>query len=99
MATVYMLYSQTLDSFYIGSCENFDQRLKQHLTSNFENSFTRRASDWEKYLLIEDLEYLQARQIEGHIKRMKSRKYYRDLKSFPEIGKKLIEKYKAGSPR
>ncbi len=31
--------------------------------------------------------------IENHIKRMKSRRYIENLIKYPEIGKKLLEKY------
>jgi hypothetical protein len=30
---------------------------------------------------------------ENHFKRMKSRKYIEDLKNYPELGERLIEKY------
>jgi putative endonuclease len=35
----------------------------------------------------------QAFQIEKHIKRMKSKKYIKDLKKFPDISEKLKLKY------
>ncbi|MEG9329070.1 GIY-YIG nuclease family protein [Salinimicrobium catena] len=96
---VYILYSASLDSFYIGSCRDLDLRLEQHRNGRYEKSFTRRASDWTDFLVIDDLGYEQARQIEVHIKKMKSSKYFKDLKSYPEMRKKLIEKYSAGSSR
>jgi putative endonuclease len=41
-----------------------------------------------------DLEYMQARKIENHIKRMKSKKYIKDLKSYSELSEKLFNQYK-----
>ena len=93
MATVYILHSAASDKFYIGSCEDLDLRLKQHQDKAFDSSFTRVADDWIVYYTIDDLSYQQARQIESHIKRMKSRKYLRDLKLYPEISGRLREKY------
>ncbi|NOZ48348.1 MAG: GIY-YIG nuclease family protein, partial [Chlorobi bacterium] len=30
MATVYILYSKKMDSYYIGSCKDFNIRLEEH---------------------------------------------------------------------
>lgn len=57
MATVYILYSKEIDSFYIGSCMDFKLRLSQHLDQSYTKSFTKRAKDWTPFLLMEDLEY------------------------------------------
>ena len=93
MATVYIIYSNSIDTFYIGSCLNLKQRLEQHRDKTFNDSFTRRASDWKLFLKIDNLDYRQARKIENHIKKMKSRKYINNLKKYPEIIYKLIQKY------
>ena len=94
MATVYILYSNARDTYYIGSCDDFNSRLEQHRQGIFETSFTKRATDWETFCLVEKLEYQQARGIEKHIKRMKSRVYIENLKSYPSIIEKLKERYK-----
>ena len=80
MATVYILYSETGDHFYIGSCKELEFRFQDHLNKKYKDSFTSKYQDWEIYLEIQQLEYQQARKIERHIKRMKSKKYIRDLK-------------------
>jgi len=46
------------------------------------------------YYCIEDLLYHQARAIERHIKKMKSKKYIENLKMYEEISVKLIALYK-----
>jgi len=52
------------------------------------------APDMDTYnFFIDNLEYLQARKIEAHIKRMKSRKFIENLKKYPEIQKRLIKLY------
>ena len=93
MASVYILFSKCLDSYYIGSTDNLNLRHEQHLNKEFKRSFTSRAGDWIIYLEINDLGYNQARKIELHIKRMKSRKYIENLKQYPEIIKRLIDRY------
>ena len=41
---VYILYSPSHDTFYIGSSENTQQRLKKHLANH--KGFTSKAKDW-----------------------------------------------------
>jgi len=43
---------------------------------------------------MENLGYIQARKIESYIKKMKSRKYFEDLKKYPELGEKLAKRFK-----
>ena len=93
MASVYILFSKALNRFYIGSCKDVTYRVEQHLNKDFVGSFTRRADDWELYFIVDGLQYAQARMIESHIKRMKSQEYIRNLKKYPEIIQKLVERY------
>ena len=93
MAVVYILYSKTLDKYYVGSCKDLTDRLNQHLDKEFQNAFTSKTQDWEIYYCIEDLVYLQARKIENHIKSMKSRKFIENLKKYPEIVLKLKSRF------
>ena len=92
MAYVYILYSQNIDSFYTGSCLDFDLRLIQHRHHTFKG-FTSRSDDWKTFLLLENLSYTKARKIERHIKRMKSKKYIYNLKKYPELLQKLLDTY------
>lgn len=94
MAIVYILYSHKLDSFYTGSCLNLESRMKEHRAKTYADAYTRKADDCELFYKIEDLAYQQARGIEIHIKRMKSKKYINDLLKFPEISERLVIKYK-----
>jgi putative endonuclease len=98
MAVVYIIYSKKIDRFYVGSCLDFTERLEQHNNSFFKNCYTSKSMDWELFYLIEELEHEQARKIENHIKKMKSRKYYQSLRSFPNITENLKLKY-VGSSR
>jgi putative endonuclease len=99
MAVVYILFSEQLDRFYIGSCQNIEVRFKQHWQNIFGNSYTRNANDWVVYFTIEGLQYKQARLIEAHIKRMKSKIYIKNLSNYPDLVEKLIKMYAEGSSR
>jgi len=45
MCFCYILYSSTLDQFYIGHCsEELNERLRKHLSNH--KGFTSRAKDW-----------------------------------------------------
>lgn len=45
MAAVYILYSKSMDSFYVGSCKDLKKRLKQHHNKEFDQAFTTKADD------------------------------------------------------
>ena len=54
MCYTYILYSETLDKFYIGhTCENIDERLRKHLSNH--KGFTANIKDW-KIVYFETLE-------------------------------------------
>lgn len=99
MAAVYILYSKSVNSYYIGSCLDLDKRIQEHINKTYSDSYTKNASDWKLYFQIENLEYKQSREIEKHIKNMKSRAYIENLKLYPEMVFKLVEKYSPGSSR
>ena len=94
MATVYILYSFSANKYYTGSCDELPQRFHQHLIEYFPKAFTSQARDWVIYFQINGLGYSQARKIETHIKRMKSRKYIKHLKQYPELVQKLVDLYR-----
>ena len=91
---VYILYSIQLDRFYVGMTVDFENRLEQHISGFYDNSYTKKADDWKAYLLIECDNKKQSLKIEAHIKKMKSVTFIKNLKKYPEIILKLKEKYK-----
>ena len=91
--TVYILYSKETERYYVGQTEDLIDRLDQHLNKLFIKSYTQNADDWTVFFAIECISRKQAVNIEAHIKRMKSRKYFEDLKKYPEISEKLKLKY------
>ncbi len=93
MAAVYILFSSRLNKYYIGSCHSLTERFRQHKEEVFKGSFTEKSNDWEIFYFLEDLAYSQAREIESHIKKMKSKKYIEDLKRYPEMAEKVKALY------
>ena len=95
MNACYILYSPIKDKFYIGvTQDDVLTRCAKHNNKTYGVTYTSFTSDWEIFFCFECERYAQAVNIERHLKRMKSRKYIHDLKKFPDISKKLIEKYK-----
>ncbi len=90
---VYILFSDTLNQFYIGETVDFEERLNEHNLGFYKKAFTSKANDWELFLKIVCKDRVQARKIETHIKSMKSKKYINDLKDYPEIINRLIQRY------
>jgi putative endonuclease len=70
-----------------------ETRLERHLEKYYGNKFTSKATDWELFIEITCDSMKQALLIEGHIKRMKSKKYILNLRKFPDIAEKLKIKY------
>ena len=73
MAFTYILYSKTLDRYYIGSTEaNIEDRLKKHLFNH--TGFTGKAKDWALVYYEEYSDKHDAILREKQIKAWKSRK-------------------------
>ena len=82
MFYVYILYSESLNRFYIGSTKNLQNRVAKHHVNYFGNKkFTSKADDWILYYSFECETEIQARKIESHIKNMKSSKYIENLRN------------------
>jgi putative endonuclease len=93
-ALVYILYSPSFDTFYTGfTTISVSERLERHNSKYYDNAYTSRASDWEVYVLIECVSEQQARLIETHIKRMKSKQYIENLKKYPDMIGRLLTRY------
>ncbi|MCC5936902.1 MAG: GIY-YIG nuclease family protein [Lunatimonas sp.] len=92
---VYALYSKKLDRFYTGvTTLTVEERLEKHIQKHYGKlNFTQKADDWQLFWYLECNSFKQARNIELHIKKMKSRVYIQNLKKYPEIGDKLLLRY------
>ena len=77
MFYIYIIYSKSFDRYYVGSCQNIEQRIDDHLNSR--SKYTKIAKDWElKY--SESFETRsESYQREMQIKKMKSRVYLEKL--------------------
>ena len=94
MFTVYILYSRKLDRYYTGQTDlPAKERLDQHNNRFNTNSFTSKGIPWELYLVLACRTRKQAQKVEFHIKKMKSKKYINNLFQYPEMRKKLLDKY------
>lgn len=92
--TVYIIYSPSIDQFYIGQTSDLEKRLQEHNSHVYSQSFTTRSEDWEVFFTLECVSREQALKIEKHLKSMRKRGYYDHLKNYPEIAIRLKEKYK-----
>ncbi len=92
MYTVYVLFSEKLNRFYIGATSDFGTRWHYHQHAE-NHKFTHKASDWTLFLSIECATKTQAFAVEKHIKAMKSKTYIQNLKKYPEMTQKLLQKY------
>ena len=70
---VYILYSSSLDQYYIGHTENLEDRIFRHTNSGSKS--TKKANDWIVKYTEEFESRSAATQREFEIKNKKSRKY------------------------
>ena len=91
---VYILPSPAAGLYYIGYTKDLTSRLEMHRNGTFEGSFTSIENDWDLFFHMECESISQARRIEKHIKKMKSRKYIENLLKYSEISFKLLQRYK-----
>ena len=76
-ACVYILFSQFLNKYYVGSTPDIDRRLAEH--NRGKEKFTKTGTPW--LLVYEEMfiDLKEARTRETYIKRQKSRKYIESL--------------------
>jgi putative endonuclease len=90
----YIIHSKSMNRYYVGHTSDFGERIKMHNDGHFGGkTYTRRAKDWEEFLLITCSTVKLAVYLELKIKRMKSRKYIENLKKYPELIDKIIKEF------
>ena len=73
MCCCYILYSLSLDRYYIGhTCEGLQERLRKHLSDH--SGYTAKAKDWSVVYVEEFLSKSEAYAREREIKSWKSKK-------------------------
>lgn len=70
---LYIIYSELIDKYYIGSTIDFERRMIEHNTG--KNIATKNKGPWELKFLKEYKDIKQARQVEYKIKKLKRRDY------------------------
>ena len=94
MPFVYILYSALIDKYYVGYTNtSVEERLTKHNSNYYDNKWTKTGIPWVVYFQIECSTTKQAILIERHIKKMKSVTYLKNIKAYPQISQKLLEKY------
>jgi len=73
MHYLYIIYSSSLNKYYVGETPNIDIRLQQHNNHYFKTNFTRSAGDWTLKLSYKCDNKKQAVFLEKFTKRMKSK--------------------------
>ena len=77
MHYTYILYSKSIDKFYVGSTNNIDNRIYRH--NKGQSKYTRKGIPWELVYLEKFNNRTDAYRREKQIKNMKSRKYILEL--------------------
>ena len=90
----YIIYSYSLNRYYVGHTSDFRERIKMHNDGEFGGkAFTSHAKDWEEFLVIACSTVELAVYLELRIKRMKSRKYIENLKKYPDLVDKITKEF------
>ena len=89
MHFVYVIYSSSKDSYYIGETVNVEERIIQHQQHLYAGSYTKIASDWELAFLLTCKDRASALKAEKHLKKGKSKVYLKRLHQDKDALEKL----------
>ena len=76
---VYIIYSDSIDKFYVGQTQNIDNRLEFHNNSQKNNIWTKRGIPWVLKTTISFKSRTEALIAEKFIKKQKSRKLIQEI--------------------
>ncbi len=91
MHFVYVIYSFSLDRYYIGETVDVQGRLIEHRQHRYVGSFTSIADDWEIAFVFRCKDKSSALKVEAHLKKSKSKVYLKRLQHDEVALKKLKE--------
>ena len=92
MHYLYIIYSETIDKYYVGETPNIEIRLTQHNNHYFKTNFTKAADDWKALLEYSCPTKAEALFLEKFIKKMKSRVFIEKVVRNPEILSDILQK-------
>jgi putative endonuclease len=91
MPNCYILYSGSLQKYYVGATQDLVNRLEKHHSGDYGSEhYTAKAKDWVLFLEIQVSNMAHAIRLERKIKRMKSSRYIENLKKYPELFEKIV---------
>ncbi|ANE52537.1 GIY-YIG nuclease family protein [Flavisolibacter tropicus] len=89
---VYILYSEKLNRFYVGTTDDAERRLLEHNTAHYQDAYTVKGIPWTIYLTIACTNSEQAYKLERFIKKMKSSVFIQKLKDVPGVLESVLAK-------
>ena len=92
MYYLYVIYSKSVNRYYVGESPNVENRLRMHQNHYFKNGFTKAATDWEVLLSKECRTKDDAIYLEKFVKRMKSKTFIRKIIEDPKILDDILAK-------
>ncbi|CAN0382056.1 unnamed protein product, partial [Ectocarpus sp. 4 AP-2014] len=87
-----IIYSESINKYYVGESPDVLLRLNQHNNHHFKMNFTKAANDWIVKLNFECDSRDNAVYLEKFIKRMKSRKFIEKVIRNPGILQDILDK-------
>ena len=82
---VYILHSQKLNRYYVGTTDNPANRLIEHNSIKYEEAYTVKGIPWGLVLVHPCKSSKNAYLIEKFIKRMKSKVFIQKIINFPDM--------------
>jgi len=77
---IYILYSKSIDRYYVGHSNDVARRFEEHINPSRKTKYTAKSSDWMLVLQIPaGKTRSEAVLLERYIKKQKSRKFLEDL--------------------
>lgn len=89
MSRTLIIFSESINKFYVGESENPERRLELHNQHYFAKGFTKAANDWRLKLKFPCENKVKAKKLERFIKKMKSRRFIENIINKPEQLKEI----------
>ena len=93
---VYILFSEKLNRFYVGTTDSVERRFIEHNTAVYKDGWSIRGIPWTLFSKIECNSSEEAYKLERFIKKMKSASFIRRLKEEEELSKQILIKIRSG---